>query len=144
VQTGTATVNPLTVVIDVAAYVVERMNKMIGKNPLITAYLQDFLECGGDAALSLHASHDVGAIVKDILHVLGGCAEELLKPKSRYGMAFEDAARQLIASGGATAQVVADANRMLYQLSSRSTSTTSRTPSRCEMSTTDTFCDQST
>jgi hypothetical protein len=117
VQTGTATVTAVTVLIDIAAYVVDQMNKTIGKNPFLTAYLQDALKCGGDAILSLHASHDVGSLVKDIAHVIGGCAEQLLDPKSKFGAAFETEARKIIAAGGASAQAIADANRMLYQLS---------------------------
>ena len=114
-----AKVNGLTVFTDVVAYVFGQMPIGGMDNPILNALLQVLYECGGKALLGRPDPKNPTDAVAAVVHTVGDCADELLRPSSDFGARFENLSRKLIAKSGMSAAAAIQANRVVHEISSK-------------------------
>ena len=115
-QTGTGTVDAVTVLVDVTAYIFDQLPAGGSDNPVINAMLQALYECGGKELLN-RPKADPETIVRAVVDAVGSCATEIVDPASEFGARFEALEQHAIrAHPGTTAQLVARGDRLVHQL----------------------------
>ncbi len=115
-QTGTGSVDAVTVLVDVTAYIFDQLPVGGSDNPLINAMLQALYECGGKELLN-RPKADPETIVRAVVDAVGSCATDIVDPGSEFGARFEALEQQAIrAHPGTTAQLVARGDRLVHQL----------------------------
>lgn len=115
--TATATVDVVTVLMDVGAYVFDSIPIGGLDNPLANALLQALFECGGKQLLNHSASGGIDAVVRTVVDAVGSCATEIVRGDSEFGARFEALTRQAIQDhSGLSAASAAKANRLVHQL----------------------------
>ena len=117
VITAAAKVDAVSVMTDVIVYVLDQVPVGGTDNILLDALLQVLYECGGKQALQRDFGGDIGAMLRGVVDAITGCATEIRRPDSEFGIFFEELSRQIIAAHpGLPANVVVRTNRLTYQL----------------------------
>lgn len=85
-------------------------------NPVLNAFVQVLLECGGRQLLSQPELTDLAQLLNTSVRAVKSCSSEILRGDSDFGRAFEEMSRTLVAKGGASSALAVQANRMVRQV----------------------------
>jgi hypothetical protein len=89
-----AAVNGVTVMIDVATWLLDQQSIGGLENPYLNAFVQALFECGGRQVAA--AGGPPNAVLPAVIDALGGCATEIMRPDSEFGQRMEQIARAAV------------------------------------------------
>lgn len=89
-----AEVNGVTVIVDVVAWLLDQQSVGGLDNPYLNAMVQALFECGGKQVAAAGGRPD--ALLPAVVDALGGCATEIMRPDSEFGLRMEELAREAV------------------------------------------------
>lgn len=113
---ATAKVDPTTVLADVVRYTFEGLPIGGFNNPLANVFVQVLFECGGKQLLGVN-DPGIDVVVRRVVEVVGGCAQEITRPDSEFGAVFEARLQEMTRGRTpADAAGLVKANRIIHQV----------------------------
>lgn len=108
-----ATVDAVTVLVDVVDWAANNISPGGLANPLANSFLQALYECGGQELLD-GVPTDAAGVVRVVVEAIGSCASDITRWDSEFGARFEKLVqRQIRNHPGETAENWAKANRLV-------------------------------
>jgi hypothetical protein len=87
------------------------------QNPALDALIQVLYECGVKQIVLPQPNGS--EVVRVVAETIGGCASEIVRPDSEFGMRFENLSREMIARGGRTQTGAIQMNRLARSVASK-------------------------
>ncbi|UOY01846.1 hypothetical protein [Blastococcus sp. PRF04-17] len=113
-----ASVDPITLLVDVVKFGFEQVDIGGTDNFLLDALAQAMYSCGGGQLLGRPNLKDPAEIVRTALDVVGSCADEIRTGRGEFGHLFEELSRAALARAGQRGDdVVIKVNRLTHAAS---------------------------
>lgn len=112
---ATATVNPVTVFIDLTAFLISQLTIGGTGNRLLGAFLQAGYDCGGKALLAHKPGDGIKQVIAAVVSTMADCFGQISDPGSEAGAAYRKHVQQEIADAatGAERDDIAKSYRLL-------------------------------